>query len=149
MNHLHNNPKNRVPDDWETLQAGYLSGICQQVQVARRSQAMRSKGLGLLFILITVGLGAWGISRVAHPDPGTHAGIPCRVVQENRTAYLAGTLDAEITLQIEAHLDKCKQCRAMLAEFSSSGAGHDLVKLGSFSSIRSHQQRSSHHLVRR
>ncbi len=108
--------------DWQSPPEGYLAGISSQVHASRRRQSLRRNGLSLLLLFFSAGLGVWGIGRVAQPGAGNLLSIPCSIVQENHVAFLAGTLDVGLKAQIEAHLEKCVRCRAMLAEMQSSDA---------------------------
>lgn len=116
-------------DFWQQPPGGYLKDIQEETLASRRRRSLRRDSLILVLVLLIAGVGVYGISRVARPGSVTLPGIPCSIVQENQVAYLAGTLDADLQSQIQAHLERCARCRAMLAEMPSAKSIHDVDSL--------------------
>lgn len=92
-------------DNWEKCPAGTLSGARKEQQQRENSSVMaRRAALG---ILVTAGVTFGVINRQSVP---TAQNLSCEAVIRMAPDYIAGSLNEQNMVSIQAHLGHCPKC---------------------------------------
>ena len=106
-----------APNDWNDCPPGEIGGLVESLQSRRRRKTLRqAAGVSTALVLFALLVTSWFSGWFAGPQP-LHA-ISCKKVHSLAPQFVSGRLDADLSAEIQEHLEECKMCREYLhAEF--------------------------------
>ncbi len=103
------NQPTHIDSSWDSCPRGTLKQLGRRARSQRRQWRAFRVTAAAVAIFLVVGYSYRALAPHLH-EP-SYGGITCTQVAQRMPAYREGTLDRELVVKIETHLDQCPDCR--------------------------------------
>ncbi len=118
---MNRDAEHKSDSEWQACPSGEVAELVGRLRARRRHETFRQVALGTAALCLVLIAGSALIHRGFKPADPNFGGITCTEVAEHAEAYVAGTLDADLTQRIDMHLSRCPFCRDLIDQMKKQG----------------------------